>query len=181
MNAIITTPNNVSLASAREGFIAANDTVYGAGKVYAQTLIHDFGVAWISGDTANGVKEEKEVLYKGLRERGHTNPSVKWSQVKKHGENILAQAEHDAAVGEKIEQGMTREEAEKAVAAEEEAAKTNGANERKSVQRRMVEDLSGLYSFCKRNKDDLNDKQEKAWALVSGALAELGVDISLLK
>lgn len=162
MSAVVTTPNNVSpaLVEARTACADAIVRGYGATRQYAATLLMVFGGAWVEEST-DEVKAEKSAFYAALKAGGHTNPSVVWGRVKKESAKILAEAE-------------ARETGEEPEAPKGETKHT------RSPQLRFVEDLTGLYKMGKREMENLTDAQKRAHALIAGALAELGVDISML-
>jgi hypothetical protein len=154
-----------TLVAAREGFVNAVGAEYGAGKVYAQTLVAEFGSVWIDaahdapGADMDLFRVERAELYKGLKAAGHSNPSVKLKQIKDHARAILAR---EAAVdGEGAGEG--------------EGESAGGEKkERRSVQLRMVEELIALYKFAKRSV--LNEAQANAFRMIGQALRDLGVN-----
>lgn len=164
MSAVVTTPNNVSpaLVEARTACADAIVRGYGATKHYALLLRNCFGSEWVE-EKSDEVKAEKAAFYAALKAGGHTNPSVVWGRLKKES------AKQDAETAAR-EAGEETEESEG----------SDKAKHTRSPQLRFVEDLTGLYKMGKREMENLTDAQKRAHALVAGALAELGVDISLL-
>jgi hypothetical protein len=154
-----------TLVEAREGFVNAVGAEYGAAKVYAQTLVAEFGSVWVDaahdapGADMDLFRVERAELYKGLKAAGHSNPSVKLKQIKDHARAILAR---EAAVdGEGAGEG--------------EGESAGGEKkERRSVQLRMVEELIALYKFAKRSV--LNEAQANAFRMIGQALRDLGVN-----
>ena len=155
-----------TLVAAREGFVNAVGAEYGAGKVYAQTLVAEFGSVWIDaahdapGADMDLFRVERAELYKGLKSAGHSNPSVNLKQIKDHARAILAR---DAAV-----------DGEGEGAGEGEGEAGGEKKERRSVQLRMVEELVALYKFAK--KSVLNEAQANAFRSITQALRDLGVN-----
>jgi hypothetical protein len=155
-----------TLVAAREGFVNAVGAEYGAAKVYAQTLVVEFGAEWVDaahdapGATMDAFRVERAELYKGLKAAGHSNPSVKLKQIKDHARAILAR---ESAVDGEDGEG----------AGEGEGA-GGEKKERRSVQLRMVEELISLYKFAKRSV--LNEAQAAAFRSIAQALRDLGVN-----
>lgn len=153
-----------TLVEAREGFIGAVGAEYGAAKVYAQTLVAEFGSVWVDaahdapGADMDLFRIERAELYKGLKSAGHSNPSVKLKQIKDHARAILAR---EAAAEDGEGEG---------------AGESAGGEkkERRSVQLRMVEELVALYKFAK--KSVLNEAQANAFRSIGQALKDLGVN-----
>jgi hypothetical protein len=172
-NVIVTVPDvaDVSdVAESRNGFVASLGVVYGAGKEYAATLIAYFrtkgyGEEWLTmahdqkGASGDAMREERDALYAALRAGKHSNPSVKWKQIKDHAADLL-----------KIESGEPEESTEQ----------STGNKETRSIQLRMVEDLTGLYKMGKREKLKLTPAQAQAHTHIASALNAIGVDISQL-
>lgn len=152
-----------TLAQARDAYVRIVGSEYGAGKIYAQFLINEFGIEWIEaahdapGAEMDRFRVERSELYKGLKAVGHSNPSVKLKQVKDHARNILksleAPAEGESAEGE---------------------GESAGKREVRSVQVRMIEELLALYKFCK--KAVLDEKQSASFRSIGQALRDLGVN-----
>jgi hypothetical protein len=172
-NVIVTVPDVAEVSEVIETrceFVAALGSTYGAGRRYAATLIAFFrtrgmGERWVTmahdhkGAEGDAMREERDALYTALREGGHSNPSVKWKQIKDHAVDLL-----------KIESGEPEESTESG----------SGKKETRSVQLRMVEDLTSLYKLGKREKLKLTPAQAQAHTHIASALNALGVDISQL-
>lgn len=170
MNAIVTQPTlsvtPTTLAEARSAYVSVVGSEYGAGKIYAQFLLNEFGEEWIEakhdapGAAMDAFRAERALFYADLKAVGHSNPSVKLKQIKDHARNIIkalnAPTEGESAEGE---------------SAEGEGA---GKREIRSVQRRMVEELQDLFKFCK--KQVLNEQQANAFRSIGQALRDLGVN-----
>lgn len=154
-----------TLEQARSAYVAVVGSEYGAGKIYAQFLLDEFGIEWIEakhdapGAEMDRFRVEREELYKGLKAVGHSNPSVKLKQVKDHARRILkaleTPAEGESAEGEGEGEGA-------------------GKREVRSVQVRMIEELLALYKFCK--KAVLDEKQAASFRSIGQALRDLGVN-----
>jgi hypothetical protein len=116
------------------------------------------------------MRVQRDALYADLKARPekHSNPSVKWKQIKDHAQSILAeQARAEAiAAGEEPE-------------GEGEAEGSGKAKHTRSLQLRLVEDLKGCYGACKREKAR-TDAQSKAMLHIGAALADLGIDLSTI-
>lgn len=172
MSTIVTIPANVTpaeLTESRDGFAQASGHVYGAGRKYAANLLGFLGTAWIElahdakGAEGDAMRTERDALYAALRALPipHSNPSVKWKQIKDHARSILAeqaQAEGGEAEGEGEAEGSG-----------------NGKHTR-TLQLRLIEDLTTLYKACKKEKAR-TDQQSKAMLHIGAALADLGVDL----
>lgn len=167
---IVSAPNNVIVTEARDTFIRSVKGEYGAGRKYAESLIGyfdalGFGVEWITmphdakGPAGDAMRTERDTLYKGLKEAGHSNPSVKWKQIKGYALELVTpkDAEGKAETESKGDPKHTR-----------------------STQLTLVEDLTRLYKHCKRNSKELTDAQRKVHVHISAALADLGIDVGML-
>lgn len=177
-DATITVPAIVTsfeMEMVRDTFVSRLSEAKISGREYAAHLLAYFdglgyGFAWLTmahdakGEDADAMRAERDTLYKALREAGHSNPSVKWKQVKGYALELLKQQQRE-------ESGEPEAEAE---------SEGNGKRENRSVQLRYVEELTSLYKMGKREKDNLTEKQAKAHTCVAAALAELGVDIAQL-
>jgi hypothetical protein len=176
MSTIVTIPNNVTpaqLTESRDGFAQASGQVYGAGRTYAANLLGFLGTAWIElahdakGAEGDAMRTERDALYAALRALPipHSNPSVKWKQIKDHARSILAE-QAKAEGGEDAE-------------GEGEAEGSGNGKHTRTLQLRLIEDLTTLYKACKKEKAR-TEQQSKAMLHIAAALADLGVDISKL-
>ena len=165
----------VDISKLREAFANVdNEADIKAGE-YAAGLIQTLGVAWITmphdqkGPEGDAMRAERDALYALLRARKtpHKNPSVKWSQIKKHATAMLA----EQAKAEALARGETIPETE---------APKGNAKHTRSTQLTLLEDLTTLYKHCKRNSKVLTDAQRKAHMHIGSALSDLGVDVSML-
>ena len=171
MNAItITIPNNVSpqqVADARAEFVSSVSSNYGAGRQYAAMLVGSLGTEWTElahdakGPAGDAMREERDALYALLKAAGHSNPSVKWKQIKGYALDLL-KAEEPKVDGEADSEGSGK------------------AKHTRSPQLRYVEDLTGLYKMGKREAKNLSEAQREVHTLVAAALGKLGIDISQL-
>lgn len=112
----------------------------------------------------------KTEYYKGLKSIGYSNPSNAWKMIKQYAQEHAC--EH-AMFGE-------------TPPAEGEGEKAEGESktrEVRSVQRRLVEDLTALHDFMVRElskgNPDIQDKHKVAHHHVIDALKSLGVSIGL--
>ena len=60
----------------------------------------------------------------------------------------------------------------------EEDEASGGTKHTRSLQLRLIEELTSLYKACERNKKELTDAQRNASTLIFGALSELGVTLT---
>ena len=172
----VTVPSTVTaeqVAEARSAFVNSITSSYGAGRVYAADLVGffreaGFGDAWLAmahdakGASADAMRAERDTLYAALRDAKHSNPSVKWKQIKGYAADLIR-----AELGESEESESDGEGSDKAKRA-------------RSPQLRLIEDLTGLFKMCKREKKTLTPAQSEAWTHITSALDALGVDTSQL-
>lgn len=164
----VTIPNNVTqdqVDTARTAFVDSLSSNYGAGRRYAAVLVGMLGTAWITmahdakGAEGDAMRTQRDALYSDLKKAGHSNPSVKWKQIKGYAAELTA----DPADTEDGEEGES----------------SGGAKHSRSLQLRLIEDLTTLHKACKKEKAK-TDQQIKAAMHIAAALADLGVDISNL-
>ena len=176
MSVIVTIPNSVTqeqVAESRGKFVQVGGELYGAGRKYAANLLGFLGTAWIElahdakGAEGDAMRTERDALYAALRALPipHSNPSVKWKQIKDHARSILAE-QAKAEGGEDAE-------------GEGEAEGSGNGKHTRTLQLRLIEDLTTLYKACKKEKAR-TEQQSKAMLHIAAALADLGVDISKL-
>ena len=165
MNAItsthnIVTPSEVDTTSIDELREAVGDSVkrqYGAVKAYAIALFGVLPDGWYDIEHTNLTEEAKPTLAEAdkfretLRKSGHKNPSVVWTRVRAEGRAHIEGAPE----------------------------KEKGASNKRSIQLRLVEDLSSLFRACKR-EDSLSTQQQQAMTHIASALTAMGVDLSSL-
>lgn len=172
MSTTVTIPNNVTpeqVATARGAFVDTLSSNYGAGRTYAATLVGSLGTAWITmahdhkGAEGDAMRAERDTLYAALKAAGHSNPSVKWKQIKGYAAELVraesGEAEGEAAEGE---------------------GEGSGKKNTRSPQLRLVEDLVALHKMCKREAKTLTEPQRKAALHIAAALGDLGVDLNSL-
>jgi hypothetical protein len=161
----VTTVSTVSLESLRQGVADAVKRAYGAERDYAQKLCEVLPVEWYlvehndKGDDAKQVHAEKKALFKALNEAEHTNPSTVWARVRKYAQ------EHIEGKPEKTE-GSTDTSV--------------GARHNRSLNLRLIEELSTLFKACK-NAESLSDREQDAQTYITSALIALGVDTGAIE
>ena len=111
------------------------------------------------GEDAKQVHAEKKALFKALNEAEHTNPSTVWARVRKYAQ------EHIEGVPEKTE-GSTDTSV--------------GARHNRSLNLRLIEELSTLFKACK-NAESLSDREQDAQTYITSALIALGVDTGAIE
>ena len=138
-------------ATAREGFITAAVTDYGAAKVYALQCLEDFGAEfWVKDSKGYAQWEtERDTLRDGLKAKGHTNPR----QVIRR---LIATAQGDKGRG---------------------TGEVRGLCERAAAD---IGKIYTAFRREEKTEGGLSTK-EKAWLLSIGkALADNGVDLGAL-
>ena len=159
------TQNTVSLESLRQGVADAVKRAYGAERDYAEKLCEVLPVEWYlvehndKGEDAKQVHAEKKALFKALNEAEHTNPSTVWARVRKYAQ------EHIEGKPEKTE-GSTDSSV--------------GARHNRSLNLRLIEELSTLFKACK-NAESLSDREQDAQTYITSALIALGVDTGAIE
>lgn len=117
-------------------------------------------------DTREHAKPTLEVAQAfrdSLRKAGHKNPSVEWTRVRDAGRNhtkALAIASGELVEGE---------------------GESNGANTKRGLNLRLIEELTKLYKACKKDELVLTDDQASAFLKITGALSDLKVNPSMVK
>jgi hypothetical protein len=153
------------IESLRQEVANAVIRAYGAERNYAQTLCNVLPVEWYlvehsdKGDDAKKVHAEKKALFAVLKKAEHTNPSTVWARVRKYAQ------EHIEGVPEQAE-GSTDSSV--------------GARQNRSLNLRLIEELSTLYKACK-NAESLSDKERQAHTHITSALSALGVDVGTIE
>ena len=159
------TQNTVSLESLRQGVADAVKRAYGAERDYAEKLCEVLPVEWYlvehndKGEDAKQVHAEKKALFKALNEAEHTNPSTVWARVRKYAQ------EHIEGTPEKTEGS---------------ADTSVGARHNRSLNLRLIEELSTLFKACK-NAESLSDREQDAQTYITSALISLGVDTGAIE
>ena len=142
---------------------------YGAEREYAQALCNVLPAEWYlvehsdKGEHAKPVHAEKKALFKVLNGAKHSNPSTVWARVRKYAQ------EHIEGVPEKTESEVQTAETAKV-----------GARHTRSLNLRLVEELSTLFKACK-NAESMSDKERQAHTHITSALLALGVDVNTIE
>ena len=161
----VTTVSTVTLEALRQGVADAVKRAYGAERDYAHKLCDVLPVEWYlvehndKGEDAKQVHAEKKALFKALNEAEHTNPSTVWARVRKYAQ------EHIEGTPEKTE-GSTDTSV--------------GARHNRSLNLRLIEELSMLFKACK-NAESLSDREQDAQTYITSALISLGVDTGAIE
>jgi hypothetical protein len=161
----VTTISTLSLSDLRQGVADAVKRAYGAERDYAEKLCEVLPVEWYlvehndKGEDAKQVHAEKKALFKALNEAEHTNPSTVWARVRKYAQ------EHIEGKPEKTE-GSTDTSV--------------GARHNRSLNLRLIEELSTLFKACK-NAESLSDREQDAQTYITSALIALGVDTGAIE
>jgi hypothetical protein len=161
----VTTVSTVTLEALRQGVADAVKRAYGAERDYAHKLCDVLPVEWYlvehndKGEDAKQVHAEKKALFKALNEAEHTNPSTVWARVRKYAQ------EHIEGTPEKTE-GSTDTSV--------------GARHNRSLNLRLIEELSALFKACK-NAESLSDREQDAQTYITSALISLGVDTGAIE
>lgn len=157
INATSNTPANI--VTLRGNVADALKRQYGATKEYAIALCEFLPAEWYNVEHNSIREEDKPVLAEAkefratLKAAGHANPSVMWTRV--------------------------REAARAHVEGAPEESESKGAKPQRSLQLRLIEELTALYKACKR-EESLSTQQQNALTGIVTALAALGVDVSTL-
>lgn len=184
-NKVITPVQPVALDTETLGIVAeavnAEAKNYGARRALA-TRINDKAPAdcrWYVLE-ANGqklppvIEAIKTEYYKGLKGIGYSNPSNAWKMLKQY-------AQEDASARSMF--GELPPAPEGSGDAEGDAEGSGNKRETRSVQRRLVEDLTALHEYMVREiskgNPDVNDKHKSAHHHIIDALKGLGVTIGL--
>jgi hypothetical protein len=161
----VTQVSTLSLEALRQGVADAVKRAYGAERDYAHKLCDVLPVEWYlvehndKGEDAKQVHAEKKALFKALNEAEHTNPSTVWARVRKYAQ------EHIEGTPEKTE-GSTDTSV--------------GARHNRSLNLRLIEELSTLFKACK-NAESLSDREQDAQTYITSALISLGVDTGAIE
>ena len=168
MDNIVISPEVETLETLRSAVADAVVRQYGAERKYAIRLCDTLPVEWYlvehndKGETAKPVHAEKKALFEVLKKAGHTNPSTVWARVRKYAEEYINPKPETA-------EGETEGEGEGV-----------GARHTRSLDLRLVEDLSTLWKACKR-QESLSDKQRQAMTHIGSALVSMGIDLTTIE
>lgn len=156
-----------SIEALRQGVADAVVRAYGAERSYAEALCNTLPAEWYlvehsdKGEDAKKVHAEKKELFKALNAAKHSNPSTVWARVRKYAqeyiEGVPETKEGEASTDSKV-----------------------GARHTRSLNLRLVEELSTLFKACK-NADSLSDKERQAHTHITSALLALGVDVNTIE
>lgn len=130
---------------------------YGATREYAIALCEFLPAEWYDVEHNSLREQDKPVLAEAkafrdtLKAAGHSNPSVMWTRVREAARLHV--------------HGPTEE--------------SKGAKPQRSLQLRLIEELSALFKACKR-EESLSTQQQNAVTGIVSALTALGVDVSTL-
>ena len=139
---------------------------YGATRAYAIALCGFLPEGWYEVEHTSLKEEDKPVLKEAtafraaLKAAGHSNPSVMWTRVRAEGK--AHKTPPPVAGGEGGEGG-----------------EGTGPKTRRSLQLRLIEDLSALWKACQR-EEGKSTAQQNAQTGITSALAALGIDTSTL-
>lgn len=167
-NMLIVNGADSNITKLRENVGKSEKSSQGTKREYARALNLMFAnFDWFDvkhtdiSDEAKLVHAEKQALFDVIRKHcpEHKNVSQPWKMVREYGREERYGKEEKPESDEK-------DEGEK--------------REAKSPMQRNLDDLLALYKFNAR-QDALPAKVSKAQTFIASALAELGVDISLLK
>ena len=164
-NVTVTQVSTVTLEALRQGVADAVKRAYGAERDNAHKLCEVLPVEWYlvehndKGEDAKQVHAEKKALFKALNEAEHTNPSTVWARVRKYAQ------EHIEGKPEQTE-GSTDSSV--------------GARHNRSLNLRLIEELSTLFKACK-NAESLSDREQDAQTYITSALIALGVDTGAIE
>lgn len=161
MNQVINAQNDTpaNIVSLRANVADAVKRQYGAVKEYAIALCEHLPANWYDVEHNSIREEDKPVLAEAkefratLKAAGHANPSVIWTRVREAGRLHMEGAP---------EEGDSK-----------------GAKPQRSLQLRLIEELTSLFKACKR-EESLSTQQQNALTGIVTALSALGVDVSTL-
>lgn len=131
---------------------------YGATQEYAVALCEYLPEMWYDVEHNSLKEEDKPVLAEAkafraaLKAAGHSNPSVMWTRVREAGRLHV--------------EGPTEGE-------------SKGAKPQRSLQLRLIEDLTALWKACQR-EEGKSTQQQNAQTHIASALLAMGVDIATL-
>ena len=167
-NVTVTQVSTVTLEALRQGVADAVKRAYGAERDYAIKVCEVLPFAWYlvehneKGEDAKLVHAEKKALFKALNEAEHTNPSTVWARVRKYAQ----------------EYAEPKDPAD--VQAKDDADSKVGARHNRSLNLRLIEELSTLFKACK-NAESLSDREQDAQTYITSALIALGVDTGAIE
>ena len=161
------TQNTISnIEALRQSVADAVVRAYGAEREYAHALCNTLPAEWYlvehsdKGENAKLVHAEKKELFKVLNGAKHSNPSTVWARVRKYAQEYIE------GVPEKAE-------------GEAEGSKV-GARQNRSLNLRLIEELSTLFKACK-NAESLSDTERQAQTHITSALLALNVNVNTIE
>ena len=161
----VTQITEATVETLRTEVAEATGRAYGAERAYGVKLCSVLPEFWYrvehqdKGDDAKKVHAEKKALFTELKKVEHTNPSTVWARVRKYAQ------EHIEGTPEKTE-GSTDSSV--------------GARHNRSLNLRLIEELSTLFKACK-NAESLSDREQDAQTYITSALTALGVDTGAIE
>ena len=166
MENFVIAPETATLETLRSDVAEAGVRQYGAERRYAIALCEALPDEWWlvehndKGDNAKKVHAEKKALFEVLKSAKHTNPSTVWARVRKYAQEFI-DPKPETAEGETEGESV-------------------GARHTRSLDLRLVEDLSTLWKACKR-QESLSDKQRQAMTHIGSALIAMGIDLTTIE
>ena len=164
-NTTVTQVSELSLSDLRNNVAEAVVRAYGAEREYAIKVCEVLPFPWYlvehsdKGEQAKLVHTEKKELFAVLKKANHSNPSTVWARVRKYAQ------EHIEGTPEKTEGS---------------ADTSVGARHNRSLNLRLIEELSTLFKACK-NAESLSDREQDAQTYITSALIALGVDTGAIE
>jgi hypothetical protein len=165
LDTTVTQVTEATVETLRTEVAEATGRAYGAERAYGVKLCSVLPEFWYKvehqdkGDDAKKVHAEKKALFIELKKVEHTNPSTVWARVRKYAQEYIEGKQ------EKPE-GSTDTSV--------------GARQNRSLNLRLIEELSTLYKACK-NADSLSDKERQAHTHITSALIAMGIDVATIE
>jgi hypothetical protein len=161
----VTQVTEATVETLRTEVAEATGRAYGAERAYGIKLCSVLPEFWYKtehqdkGEDAKKVHAEKKALFTELKKVEHTNPSTVWARVRKYAQ------EHIEGKPEQTEGS---------------ADSSVGARHNRSLNLRLIEELSTLFKACK-NAESLSDREQDAQTYITSALIALGVDTGAIE
>ena len=165
MDTLVIAPISNDIQVLRLAVADAVVRAYGAERSYAEALCSALPAEWYlvehndKGNDAKLVHAEKKALFAVLNAAKHTNPSTVWARVRKYAQEHV-EGKPDATQSEGESDGTARHT--------------------RSLNLRLIEELSALWKATKR-ADSLSDKERSAQTHIASALTSLGVDLATIE
>jgi hypothetical protein len=169
VNTVIAPVNTIE--DLRKAVADAVVRAYGAEREYAQALCGTLPAEWYlvehrdTSADAKLVHAEKKALFAVLNAAKHTNPSTVWARVRKYAQEYI-----EGVPEATITEG----------AADGEAESDGNARHTRSLNLRLIEELSTLWKATKR-AESLSTKEAQAQTHIASALTALGVDLATIE